>query len=228
MMYSLVLRRLTVSVIFLLCVSGVSAAELVVMKEDYGQFHYNTDLLGQAAAIELEDQTTQRVRQILDEVGIEYRIQLRTWPISFRRASQREDYGIFPIERNEDLSEIFKFIGPLAEYQWVVYTRSNSTLIIDSVDDLKGLRVGGYGSSTFSRYLLEQGVEVEELSFDALNLKKLTLGYIDAWVTYDVNAESIARQAGYPVPKPAWVVKSVDVYLGINKTSSAEVLTAID
>jgi polar amino acid transport system substrate-binding protein len=213
----------------LVVTSGVAmAADLTVMKEDYGQFHYNTDLLGQAAAIELEDQTTERVRQLLDQVDIDYRIQLRTWPISYRRASQREDYGIFPIERNVDLGEVFEFVGPLAEYQWVVYTRPNSTLTIDSVDDLKALRVGGYQSSTFSQYLLEQGVEIEELPYDALNLKKLTLGYIDAWVTYNVNAESIARQAGYPPPKPVWVVRSVDVYLGINKTSNADILTAID
>nr|WP_028672323.1 ABC transporter substrate-binding protein [Saccharospirillum impatiens] len=206
----------------------VQAADFTVMKEDYGQFHYNTDLQGQAAAIELEDQTTQRVRQMLNQIDVDYRIQLRSWPISYRRASQREDYGIFPIEQNEALSEIFEFVGPLAEYQWVVYVRPNSTLTIESVDDLKDLRVGGYQNSTLSRYLTEQGVDIEELPYDALNLKKLTLGYIDAWVTYNVNAESIARQAGYPTPQPAWIVKSVDVYLGINKASSADMLTAID
>lgn len=207
--------------------SSLTAAELRVMKEDYGQFHYNTDLQSQATAIDLEDETTQRVRQILEQVGVDYSIQMRTWPISYRRASERPGYGIFPLERNDDLEKTFEFIGPLAEYQWVVYTRASSDRVINSLDDLQGMRVGGYQNSPITEYLTEQGVTVDELPYDALNLKKLTLGYIDAWVTYNVNAESIARQAGYPMPRAAWVVKTVDVYLGINKESEAELLTSL-
>ncbi len=207
--------------------SSLSAAELRVMKEDYGQFHYNTDLQSQAVAIDLEDETTQRVRQILDRVGVDYSIQMRTWPISYRRASERPGYGIFPLERNDDLESTFEFVGPVAEYQWVVYLRASSDREVSSLEDLQDMRVGGYQNSPITEYLTEQGVEVEELPYDALNLKKLTLGYIDAWVTYNVNAESIARQAGYPMPRTAWVVKTVDVYLGINKESEAELLMSL-
>ncbi len=207
--------------------SLLTAAELRVMKEDYGQFHYNTDLQSQATAIDLEDETTQRVRQILEQTGVDYSIQIRTWPVSYRRASERPGYGIFPLERNDELESIFEFVGPVAEYQWVVYLRASSDREVSSLNDLQGLKVGGYQNSPITEYLTEQGVEVEELPYDALNLKKLTLGYIDAWVTYNVNAESIAREAGYPMPRPAWVVKTVDVYLGINKGSEDELLMSL-
>ncbi|GGX54785.1 substrate-binding periplasmic protein [Saccharospirillum salsuginis] len=208
--------------------SGVSiAAEMTIMKEDYGQFHYKTDRLGQPQSADATDVTTRRVRQILDRVDVDYRIQLRTWPISYRRASNRSDYGIFPLEKTPDQMNTFEFVGPLATYNWVVYTRPNSDLRIDSLKDLEGLDIGGYQNSSFTRYLTEQGIEVDELPFDALNLKKLTLGYIDAWVTYNVNAESIAREAQYPMPRAAWVVKSVDVYLGINRETDTDLLSAI-
>lgn len=219
--------RMGVAILMVWCFS-LSAAELRVMKEDYGQFHYNTDLQSQTSAIDLEDETTQRVRQILDQVGVEYSIQMRTWPISYRRASERPDYGIFPLERNDELENIFEFVGPVAEYQWVVYLRASSDREVSSLSDLQGLRVGGYQNSPITDYLTEQDVEVEALPYDALNLKKLTLGYIDAWVTYNVNAESIAREAGYPMPKAGWVVKTVDVYLGINKESEGELLMSLD
>lgn len=205
--------------------SSLTAADLRVMKEDYGQFHYNTDLQSQAGTIELEDETTQQVRQILDQAGVDYKIQMRTWPISYRRASERPGYGIFPLERHEDLENTFEFVGPLTEYEWVVYTRASSDRTINSIDDLEGMTVGGYQNSPFTEYLKEQGVEVEELPYDALNLKKLTLGFIDAWATYNVNAESIASQANYPMPREAWVVRPVDIYLGINKSSGPELLT---
>lgn len=212
----------------LFCMANIAtAADFTVMKEDYGQFHYKTDRVGQTTQDELADATTLQVKQILDRVDMDYRIQLRTWPISFRRASNRAQYGIFPLEKTDDLIDTFDFIGPLAQYTWVVYTRPNSGLEINSLDDLKGLDIGGYQNSTFTRYLSDHGIEVDELPYDALNLKKLTLGYIDAWVTYNINAESIARQAQYPMPRSAWVVKTVDVYLGINKTTDARLLSSI-
>lgn len=220
-------RHLTLSLGALLVCGACTAAELTIMKEDYGQFHYKTDRLGQSPLSDASDAVTQRVRQILDFVGVDYRIQLRTWPISYRRASNRSDYGIFPIEKTPEQMNTFAFVGPLATYNWVVYTRPNSELSINSLKDLEGLDIGGYQNSSFTRYLTEQGIEVDELPYDALNLKKLTLGYIDAWVTYDVNAESIAHEAQYPMPRAAWVVKSVDVYLGINRKTDVDLLGAI-
>lgn len=220
-------RCLALNAGMLLACGLCAAAEITIMKEDYGQFHYKTDRLGQSQSDDTNDVTTQRVRQILDKADVDYRIQLRTWPISYRRAANRPDYGIFPLEKTPEQMDTFTFVGPLATYKWVVYIRSNSDLRIDSLDDLRGLDMGGYQNSSFTRYLTEQGIEVDELPFDALNLKKLTLGYIDAWATYDVNAERIAREAHYPTPKAAWVVKSVDIYLGINRETDKKLLGAI-
>ena len=220
-------RRLALGISTLFACGVGAAAEFTVMKEDYGQFHYKTDRLGQVQSADTSDATTERVRQILDRVDVDYRIQLRTWPISYRRATNRSDYGIFPLEKTPEQLNTFEFVGPLATYNWVVYTRPNSDLRIDNLKDLEGLDIGGYQNSSFTRYLTEQGIEVDELPYDALNLKKLTLGYIDAWVTYNVNAESIAREAQYPMPKAAWVVKSVDVYLGINRETDRDLLGSI-
>lgn len=220
-------KCLALGTAMLACCSSLAATDLIVMKEDYGQFNYNTSLQSQPTAIDLADDITLRVQEILDQVAVDYRIQMRNWPISYRRASQRSDYGIFPLERSDDLEKTFQFVGPLAEYQWVVYTRAGSDINIESLDDLQGLRVGGYQSAAFSEYLIQQGIEVDMLPYDALNLKKLTLGFIDAWATYNVNAQSIAREASYPIPREAWVVKSVNVYLGINKESKPELLMSL-
>lgn len=111
----------------------------------------------------------------------------------------------FRLKKSDDFDNPFQFVGPLAEYQWVVYTRASSEFEINSLADLRGLSVGGYQNSSFSEYLMQQGIEIEALPYDALNLKKLTLGFIDAWV-----------------------VKSVDVFLGINKTSRTELLLSLD
>ncbi len=227
MTFAINIKYLTLGAGMLAFCSSISATDLRVMKEDYGQFNYNTAVQSQTTAIDLADDITLRVQEILDQVDVDYRIQMRNWPISYRRASERSGYGIFPLERSDDLEETFQFVGPLAEYQWIVYTRASSDIDINSLDDLQGLRIGGYESAPFSEYLVQQGIEVDMLPYDALNLKKLTLGFIDAWATYNVNAESIAREANYPIPRAAWVVKSVDVYLGINKESEPELLMSL-
>lgn len=221
------IQRTLMALGILLLTTMAQAELLMVMKEDYGQFSYNTAAQSRIQTQEYEDPTTLAVQRLLDQSGIDYSIQLRHWPIAYRRASNRENYALFPVERNLSDGQTFEFIGPLAQYNWVVYARASSELIINLLDDLRSLRVGGYENSPFVQHLRNEGIEVSTLPYDALNLKRLVLGYIDVWVTYDENAERIAQQASYPSPKPVWTVRTINIYLRINNQTSPDTIRSL-
>ncbi|MHA7880239.1 MAG: hypothetical protein ACX931_10625 [Saccharospirillum sp.] len=206
---------------------GAYAESLMVMKEDYGQFSYNTALQSRIEPLAFEDPMTQEVQSLLERSGLDYQIKLRHWPVAYRRATNRENYALFPLERSAVNAETFEFVGPLTQYNWVIYTRASSEVNIDSLDDLSDMNVGGYENSPFVRHLQNEGIEVSTLPYDALNLKRLVLGYIDAWATYDENAERIAMEASYPLPRAAWTARTVDIYLGVNRASAPATLEAI-
>lgn len=48
MIGSLKIKILTLSASFWFCCGSLAATDLMVMKEDYGQFHYNIEVQGKA------------------------------------------------------------------------------------------------------------------------------------------------------------------------------------
>lgn len=194
-----------------------SGTDIYLYTENYGRYNYS--LNGRDFEHWRDDiggSSTELVKAIMAESGLSYRLRLRTWRVGYERTLERPNYGLFSTARTESREQLFDWVGPIAQYSWVLFKYSDNDLLINSIDELKNLRVGGYEDDAATLFLQEAGIEVSTLPNDSLNPQRLAQDQIDVWIASDASAYQLAQQAGYPDIEPAFVIRTVDMYLAMN------------
>lgn len=219
---------LFLSTTFLLTATFAETEEPVKLSlytENFGDFNYS--LQGRDYEHWRDDiggTSTATVKALLEETNFDYRMRLRTWSVGYERALDRPYNGIFSTTRTPQREDIFEWVGPIARESWVIYRYKGSDIQVNSLDDLRTLRVGGYASSATSLFLKDNNVEVSTLPTDNLNPQRLAQNQIDVWIASDATAYQLAEASGYPDIEPAWVIKTFDLYLAMNKETPRPVL----
>ena len=190
-----------------------TGTDIYLYTENYGRYNYS--LNGRDFEHWRDDiggSSTELVKAILAESGLSYRLRLRTWRVGYERTLERPNYGLFSTARTESREQLFDWVGPIAQYSWVLFKYAGNDLIIDSIDDLRSL------------FLQEAGIEVSTLPNDSLNPQRLAQDQIDVWIASDASAYQLAQDAGYPDIEPAFVIRTVDMYLAMNPDTDADKL----
>ena len=206
-----------------------TADKLYIFTENYGQFNYSLQGRGFEHKPEFIGGTsTDFVKKLLTEAGLPYRMKLRKWAVSYDRALTRPYYGVYSTARTAAREELFHWVGPIAQYNWVLFVKKGSNIRINSIEDLKKYKVGGYKGSATTAFLVEQGIEVSTLPNDSVNPRRLNDGFIDVWIASDASAYQLAEDAGYPNIERAMVIRTVDMYLAMNKSTPREWLDKLE
>lgn len=197
--------------------------------ENYGDFNYSLE--GAAFEHDIEDiggTSTEIVEQMFDEAGIDFKLRLRTWSVSYGRAVERANNGVYSTARTESREELFEWIGPVGQYSWVLLAKEGRNLNINSLNDLTGLRVGGYEGDAATTYLQDQGYEVSTLPNESLNPRRLANDQIDVWITSDITGYKVADESGYPAVEEAFRIRTVGLYLAMNPGTDPAVIDALN
>ncbi len=197
--------------------------------ENYGTFNYS--LTGAAYEHDIEDiggTATEIVEKLFNEAGIDFKLRLRTWSVAYERAVERPNYGVFSTGRTESREDLFEWVGPVGQYSWILLARQGNTLDINSLEDIRGLRIGGYEGDAATTFLQEQGYEVSTLPNESLNAQRLANDLIDLWITSDINGYKVAEESGYPDVEEAFRIRTVDLYLAMNPATDPRVINALN
>lgn len=197
--------------------------------ENYGTFNYSLE--GAAFEHDIEDiggTATEIVEMLFNEAGIDFKLRLRTWSVSYERAVERPNYGVYSTARTESREDLFEWIGPVGQYSWILLAKEGHNLNINSLNDLTGLRVGGYEGDAATTYLQEQGYEVSTLPNESLNAQRLANDLIDVWITSDITGYQIAEESGYPDVEEAFRIRTVGLYLAMNPGTDPRVINALN
>lgn len=197
--------------------------------ENYGTFNYS--LTGAAYEHDIEDiggTATEIVEKLFTEAGIDFKLRLRTWSVAYERAVERPNYGVFSTGRTESREDLFEWVGPVGQYSWILLAKAGHNLSIDSLTDLRGLRIGGYEGDAATTFLQGQGYEVSTLPNESLNAQRLANDLIDVWITSDINGYKVAEESGYPDVEEAFRIRTVDLYLAMNPETDPRVINALN
>jgi len=192
--------------------------------ENYGTFNYALDG-GNYAHFrdDIGGTSTEIVKMMFAEAGIDYRLRLRTWSVSYERALERPNYGVYSTARTELREDLFHWVGPVGQYNWILMAKPGHTLNIQSLEDIRDLRIGGYEGDAATSYLQNEGFTVSTLPNESLNAQRLHQDLIDVWITSDINGYKLAEEAGYEVEE-AYRIRTLQLYLAMNKESDPRVL----
>jgi polar amino acid transport system substrate-binding protein len=140
---------------------------------------------------------TEKVREIMDRTGTAYTIELLPWRRAFALSLQGPDVCLFSTTRTPDRENLFKWVGPTDEAEWVLLGRAGRHYQLHTLEDARTLRIGTYNGDARDEYLRARGFKVDPAPNDMINPPKLLLDRIDLWAASIKRGSSVLERNGW-------------------------------
>ena len=162
--------------------------------------------------------STDKVREIMARTGIPYRIDLLPWKRAYTLAMRRGNACVYSTTRTPEREDLFRWIGPLDEGQWVLLALAERGYQFASIEDARGLRIGTYHGDAREHYLRARGFQVDSAQNDLINPQKLLLNRIDLWAASLRRGSHVLEKNGWSASiVPVLTFRTVQLYLACNK-----------
>lgn len=149
---------------------------------------------------EITGLSTEVVRAVLKEVGMQAPIQSLPWARAYDLALNSENVLIYSIARTPQREKLFKWVGVIAPSDWYLYARSDSKIRLNSVDDARSFQTATVNEDVGEQYLLSKGFSIgknlQSSSKYEIGYEKLKVGRVNFWISDELNAFYLVRQAG--------------------------------
>lgn len=213
------MKRLFLLAASLLLLAGQSAlsAELTILTENLPPLNYvdNGVLVGPSVEI---------VREIQRRVGSEAEIQVYPWARAYKMALEDENVILFGMTYTKVRHDKFKWVGPLATKRDILVAKKGSAIKIKNLDDAKKVkRIGTLRDDTRGRLLQSYGfTNLEPVSDEQLNAKKLALGRIDLWAYKIPGLRTVCDLAGidHTAFEEVYHLREIDLMIAFSKKTS--------
>ncbi|WP_020409712.1 substrate-binding periplasmic protein [Hahella ganghwensis] len=207
---------------------ALAQEKLSIFTENYPP--YNMSLSGSAFAHKEEDIAglcSDVVKALMRKSKLDYRLKLRNWATGLSRAKTKPNHAIYCAARTEDREPYFHWVGPLANIDWTLYAKPGSTIKLNSLDDARKYRIGGYKDDVMSNYLIERGFNVSTMANDSLNPRRLVLDQIDLWVTDGLAGPYVASEEDITDLVSVLTFRSTPLYMAVNINSDPELINKL-
>lgn len=162
---------------------------------------------------------TDLVRATFEKAGIASTIESLPWQRAYQMALTTKDTCVSSTSQTAERLPQFEWVGPLAQNNWVLFARADSTVKLEKLEDVKGLTIGGYYGDATSQFLEKQGFHVDAAPRDELNPAKLVNGRIDLWATGSELGPFLAAQQGIRNIKPVLTFQESILAMACNRDS---------
>jgi polar amino acid transport system substrate-binding protein len=187
------MKRLCLIVTSAILITGQSVfcEELTILTENLPPLNYvdNGMLVGPSVEI---------VNEIQKRVGSQEQIQVYPWARAYKMALEEKNVILFGMTYTRVRKNKFKWVGPLATKRDILVAKKGSGVTINSLEDAKKVkRIGTLRDDTRERLLQRHGFKnLESVSDEQLNARKLALGRIDLWAYKIPGLRTVCDLAG--------------------------------
>ncbi len=191
--------------------AATPAANLTITTEDSPP--YNMSEGGRVIGI-----GTDKVREIMARAEVAYTIELLPWKRAYDSALHFPDTCVYSTTRTPEREGLFKWVGPVAISEWVMYGRADRKYKLGTLEDARTLRIGTYNADVRDSYLRARGFHVDTVSDDTLNPKKLLADRIDLWASGKFEGRAIVMHNGWGDKLvPVLSFNKAELYLACNR-----------
>jgi polar amino acid transport system substrate-binding protein len=209
-------------VIGLLACTSAWADGLILTTEDAAPQNYSTDggktIVGSATEI---------INELFKRTQIKMTNTMYPWERAIEMARTDKDTCVYSTTRTEAREKSFSWVGPVAPNDWVLFAKADSKIQLNSLDDAKKYKVGGYRGDAVSLYLKDEKFRVDEATNDEQSIRKLDAGRIDLWATGIQSGPYNAKKMKINV-KPVLSFKKTELYLACNPSVSPEIISKLN
>ena len=143
---------------------------------------------------------TEVVQAVLKEIGVRTGIQSMPWARAYDIALHSENVLIYSIARTAQREKLFKWVGVIAPTHWYLYARAGKPLQLDHFDDARKYQIATVKEDAGEQYLISKGLAIgknlQSSNKNEYNYEKLKQGRVDLWISNELNALYLVRQAG--------------------------------
>lgn len=186
-------RFLLLTLLAGLSVQVVVADEIRVVTEELPPYNMTRD--GRITGM-----STEVVEAVLKEVGMEASIQSLPWARAYDIALNSENVLIYSITRTAQREKLFKWVGEIAPVHWYLFSPPGANIHLEKLDDARKYQIATVKEDAGEQYLLSKGFElgrnVQSSNKYEYNYEKFKLGRVDLWISIELNALYLMRQAG--------------------------------
>ena len=199
-------------------------AGLRIITEESPPFNY-AGADGNAAG-----ESTEVVTTILTRLDQTASIEILPWSEGYNLALAGPRTALYSTGRTDTRETLFKWVGPIASFDYTFYARNGSGLKISSLEAAKKAgRIGVVKDDAREQFLLENGFDnLTICGSDAGCLRNLTAGTTDLWLGSSATAADIAGNAG--IDPSAFValytVRTVPLYIAFSNDTPDSVITS--
>jgi len=168
-------------------------AELRIVTEELPP--YNMTQGGQITGL-----STEVVQAVLKELGLQAQIKSMPWARAYDIALNEENVLIYSITRTPQREKLFKWVGVIAPTHWALFSRPGRNLGVKQLDDARKFQIATVNEDAGEQYLVGKGFvlgkNLQSSNKYEFNYEKLKLGRVDLWISNELNALYLTRQAG--------------------------------
>ena len=203
-----------VALVVLITCQSVMCEDLTILTENLPPLNYveNGVLVGPSVDI---------VKQIQKRVGSKEEIQVYPWARAYQMALNEKNIILFGMTYTKLRKDKFKWVGPLATKRDILVAKKGSGIKISSLEDAKKVvRIGTLRDDTRERLLKSHGfTNLEPVSDEQLNAKKLALGRIDLWTYKIPGLRTVCDLAGvdYADFEEVYHLREIDLMIAFSK-----------
>lgn len=148
----------------------------------------------------LTGMSTEVVQAVLQEIGEQASIQSMPWARAYDIALNAENVLIYSITRTAQREHLFKWVGVVAPMHWYLYARPERNISLNSLDEARQYQIATVKDDAGEQYLKAKGFTVgknlQSNNKYQYNYEKFKLGRVDLWISIELNALYLIRQAG--------------------------------
>ena len=205
---------LIVATIILIFSQSGPCEELIILTENLPPLNYVDKGMLVGPSVEI-------VKEIQKRVDSLEPIQVYPWSRAYKMALEEKNVILFGMTYTKVRYDKFKWVGPLATKRDVLISKKDSGIIINSLEDAQKVnRIGTLREDTRGRLLTSYGfTNLEPVSDEQLNAKKLALGRIDLWAYKIPGMKTVCDLAGvdYTQFEEVYHLRTIDLMIAFSK-----------
>ena len=168
------------------------------------------------------------VRAMMKEIGCETPIEVMPWARGYKHLLAHPNVLLFSTARTQEREAKFKWIGPLACYEWFFYGLKAMKHKVKSLEDAKKVSgIGVYRKDARAQFLESKGfTNLEVIDSQEANFKKLLRQRIKLVATSNIEIPGYlaANEELRTRAIPVFSFHKVRIYLAFSKSTDPETL----
>ena len=175
-------------------------------------------------------QSTDVVNAILTRLDQKAEIRILPWSEGYSRAIAGPGTALYSTGRTDEREHLFKWVGPIASFDYMLYARNGSGLQINSLEAAKKAGViGVVRDDARHQFLLQNRFDtILTCDTDAGCLHNLTEGKTDLWLGSTANTAAVAEKEGIDITsiEGVYSVRTLEMYIAFSNDTPDRVITS--